>query len=257
MLAAPDGRLRLQASSSEQVRLVELCELDGAAGPCLTAYRSGETMAQDDLTVADPRWTAFATRARQDGLRSVHAIPMRLREHTIGVLNLFAVGVGPLPHADQELGRALADMATISLRHHQLIEAHRGQSEQQQRALTTRLDIEQAKGLLAQRLGIDPPEAFQRLRRHARATNRKLADLARDVLTGRASLPEDDPPRQPRAGAAAYAHRAAESARAAARDAERSAHAAAQAQQDAHAVRQRLTRRRHADRDPDGPDSPA
>jgi ANTAR domain len=163
-----------------------------------------------------------------------------------------------LPHLNERQRRLAVAVEARLLGHGGVRVAARvaGMSEHQ-RAFTTRLDIEQAKGLLAQRLGIDPPEAFQRLRRHARATNRKLTDLARDVLTGRASLPQDDPPQQPRAGTAAYADRAAESARAAARDAQQSAHAAAQAQQDARAARRRLTQRRHADQAPDGPESPA
>jgi len=186
MLAGPDGRLRLLASSSEQVRLLELFELNGTQGPCLAAYRNGTTVADTDLAAADPRWAAFAARAHHDGLRSVHAIPMRSREHVIGVLNLFDTAVGPLPHHDQQLGRALADVATIGLRQHDHVETHRGMSQQFQGAFATRLDIEQAKGLLAERLGIDPSEAFQRLRSHARDTDRTLAALARDVLTGQA-----------------------------------------------------------------------
>jgi hypothetical protein len=85
-------------------------------------------------------------------------------------------------------------VATIGLRQHQVIESHRSLSQQLQGAFTRRLDVEQAKGMLAERLGVDPPEAFNRLRSHARAPNRRLADLARDVLTGRASLPADEPP---------------------------------------------------------------
>ena len=110
--------------------------------------------------------------------------------------------------------------------------------------------------MLTERLGVDPPEAFNRLRSHARATNRKLADLARDVLTGRASLPADDPPQQPDA-AARYAHRARQSAQAAARDAQGAAQSATQARQAADAARQRLAKHRHPDRHRRPTDNPS
>ncbi|OJF12885.1 GAF and ANTAR domain-containing protein [Couchioplanes caeruleus] len=190
MLADPDGRLRLLASSSERVRLLELFEIDATDGPCLTAYHSGHTTEHRDLSMPDPRWTRFTTRARHDGYRSVHAIPMRLRGEVIGVLNLFHTATGPLDATSQSLGRALADIATLALLQRRTINQHRSLAEQLRTAFTTRLDIEQAKGLLAERLNIEPDEAFERLRQHARATNTKLAHLARDITAGRTTLPE-------------------------------------------------------------------
>jgi hypothetical protein len=147
-------------------------------------------------------------------------------------------------------------VATIGLRQHQVIESHRSLSQQLQGAFTRRLDVEQAKGMLAERLGVDPPEAFNRLRSHARAPNRRLADLARDVLTGRASLPADEPP--PAAGRRrqirppCQAKRPGRSPRRAG-----AAQSATQARQAADAARQRLAKHRHPDRHRRPTDNPS
>jgi len=195
MLADPDGGIRLVASSDETARALELFEIDGDQGPCLSAYRSGHIVEHRRLDQPDPRWARFAERAHEAGYTSTHAIPMRLRGDTIGVLNLFSHAPGPLTEPHQRLGQALADVATIALLQHRAIGTHRTLTEQLQAAFTSRVDIEQAKGLLAERLGIAPDEAFQRIRRHARRTNRKLSTLARDLITGTATLPDPDPPR--------------------------------------------------------------
>jgi len=189
MIADPDGRIRLLASSDETTRLLELFEIDGNQGPCLTAYRSGDIVEHTHLATPDPRWAPFAARAHTDGFNATHAVPMRLRGEIIGVLNLFSRTPGPMSTPHQHLGKALADIATIALLQHRAVNAHRTLAEQLQHAFATRLDIEQAKGLIAERHQITPDEAFQRIRAHARRTNRKLAQLARDLNTGTATLP--------------------------------------------------------------------
>lgn len=251
MLAAPDGRLRLLASSSDEVRLLELFELDSGTGPCMTAYHSGVITTEADLATADPRWTAFAARARAGGLKSAHAIPLRLRQDTIGVLNLFDTAVGPMPPPDRQLGRALADVATIGLRQHHVIGTRRGVST------ATRPDVEQAKGILAERMGITPSKALLRLHGHAGRTNLTVTDLARDVIAGRASPPREDRPREdrvrPAEAAVTYARLARDRAHAAAIDAHLSAETAAQARQAADAARRRLLGPGRDAHDPDGP----
>ncbi|MFC6063697.1 GAF and ANTAR domain-containing protein [Streptomyces ochraceiscleroticus] len=188
MLAAPGGPLRLVATTSEQVRLVELFEIDAREGPCLTAYREGAAVDHVDLT-APSRWPGFSVRAHRAGYHSVHASPIRLRAETIGVLNLFRRATGPLPEADKHLARALADATAISLLQQTALEHHRTLSTQLQGALNTRTVIEQAKGYLASHHGIDPAAAFKHLRAHARHHQVRLADLARDVIDGIVTLP--------------------------------------------------------------------
>jgi GAF domain-containing protein len=111
MLAGPDGDLRVMASSSEAMRVLELFELQSKEGPCLDCYRSGQPVVNQDLAVVNPRWPRFALEAYGAGFRSVHALPMRLRATVIGALNLFHVEPGEMREGDVDAAQALADVA--------------------------------------------------------------------------------------------------------------------------------------------------
>jgi GAF domain-containing protein len=184
MLVAPEGDLRLAASSSEAMRVVELFELQSEEGPCLDCHRIGEPVLNEDLAAVNGRWPTFAPVAYEAGFRAVHAIPMRLRRRIIGALNLFDTETRPLSAADARAGQALADMATIAILQHRAALEAQTITEQLNSALTSRVLIEQAKGMLAERANIEIPEAFETLRSHARVNNLRLADVAQDLLDG-------------------------------------------------------------------------
>src|SRR5689334_4541247 len=84
MLAGADGILRVVASSSEEMRVLELFEEQAAEGPCLDCYRTGEPVTNQDLAGALDRWPRFAPEAMNAGFTSVQALPMRLRGSVIG-----------------------------------------------------------------------------------------------------------------------------------------------------------------------------
>jgi hypothetical protein len=209
LLADPRGELRVVAASSEAARLLELFQLQSDQGPCLDCFRSGRPVAAADLAAEAARWPRFAPAARQAGFAAVQALPMRLREQVIGALNLFSADPGALAPADVRVGQALADVATISLLHERSMRHSDTLNEQLQTALNSRVIIEQAKGKIAERLGLDMDQAFSLLRDQARTSNRRLSDLARafvdgtEPLTGltatktRQRLPGDGQPRQP------------------------------------------------------------
>jgi len=187
MLVAPDGNLRVMASSSEAMRVLELFEIQAQEGPCLDCFRTGGPVVNQDLVTANDRWPRFATEALAAGFHSVHALPMRLRGKVIGALNLFHLEPGAMRQADVDAAQAFADVATIAiLQHRAATEAH-ALNEQLNGALNTRIVIEQAKGVVAERQSLDMEQAFATLRNHARNHNRKLAEVAVDVIEG--SLP--------------------------------------------------------------------
>jgi GAF domain-containing protein len=115
MLAGPDGQLKVMASSSEAMRVLELFELQAKEGPCLDCYHSGKPVMQADLATPTTRWPRFAAETLAAGFRSVQALPMRLRGTVIGALNLFHAEAGEMPPADIEGAQALADVATIAI----------------------------------------------------------------------------------------------------------------------------------------------
>jgi GAF domain-containing protein len=183
MLAAPDGDLRVMASSSETMRLLELFELQSQEGPCLDCYRTGEPVAHD-LTDHDARWPCFSPEAIEAGFHSVGALPMRLRGTVIGALNLFHLRSGGMGTADAAAAQALADVATIAVLQHRAALEAQLVNEQLDHALNSRIVIEQAKGMVAEREGLDMAEAFSRLRGHARNHSLRLVEVAGDIIDG-------------------------------------------------------------------------
>jgi GAF domain-containing protein len=184
MLVAPEGDLRVVASSSEEMRVVELFELQSEEGPCPDCFRTGEAVLNQNLATVGGRWPRFGPVALEAGFRSVHAVPMRLRGVIIGALNLFRADEGELEDGDILVAQALADVATIAiLQHRAAFEAYRV-NEQLHHALNSRIVIEQAKGMLAERAGLDMEQAFSWLRHHARNHNLLLVDVARAVIDG-------------------------------------------------------------------------
>ena len=187
MLAGPDGNLRVIASSSEAMRVLELFEIQSAEGPCLDCYRTGEPVIAEDLSDGTGRWPRFAPEAIKAGFNSVDALPMRLRGSVIGALNLFHAEKGGMAEDDVDTAQALADVATIGILQHRAALEAQALNDQLNHALNSRVTIEQAKGMLAERLNIEMDKAFASLRAHARNNNLRLADVAKGIVEG--SLP--------------------------------------------------------------------
>jgi len=184
MLATPQGHLQAVTSSSEAMRVVELFELQSAEGPCLDCFHSGEAVVNQDLAAAGSRWPVFAPVAVDAGFRGADAIPMRLRGQIIGALNLFRAETGSLNDDDVVVAQALADIATITIIQNRAVVASHELNAQLESALSSRVVIEQAKGIIAERRRIPVDDAFAQLRRHARNNNLRLADVAQDTVSG-------------------------------------------------------------------------
>ena len=182
------------ASSSEAMRVLELFEIQAQEGPCLDCYRTGRPVVNQDLAAVDGRWPRFAAEALAAGFRSVHALPMRLRGTVIGALNLFHVEPGEMRPADVDAAQAFADVATIAILQHRAALEAQVLNEQLNHALNTRIVIEQAKGMVAERAGLDMEQAFATLRNHARNHNLRLVDVAGDVISGALAVSALDRP---------------------------------------------------------------
>src|SRR6266571_4074740 len=188
MLASPAGSLGLVASSSEAMRLLELFELQAQEGPCLDAFRTGEPVEHENLQAGSGRWPVFSAAALQAGFRSAVALPIRLRAVTLGALNLLSVSRAPMAEADVIVARAFADLAALSIAHHRATAEAQRLNEQLSSALTSRVVIEQAKGVICERAGVDLAEAFARLRAYARSSNLRLTDVAQAAVAGTLDL---------------------------------------------------------------------
>lgn len=181
LLARSVDQLALSAASSEEMHVLELFELQSRTGPCYSAYMQREQVPVTDLEAARDRWPDFVPRALELGFRSGYAFPLRLRGSAIGALNLFRESTKPLADDDVHLGQSLADVATIGILQERSVSDAELRAEQLQRALDSRVLIEQAKGMLAERLGIEPATAFEQIRSHARSRNMKLREVCLQV----------------------------------------------------------------------------
>src|ERR1700733_1919171 len=190
LLADAHGVLQLVAASTEQARVVELFQIQNDEGPCLDGYRTGQPVIVPDITTdqAAERWPRFAAAAREMGFAAVHAIPMRLRDQVIGTLNLFSTAAVGLDPAVARAARALVDVATIGILQERATREHELVAGQLQVALNSRIIIEQAKGILAERMRVTPDQAFIVLRAYSRTNNSPLPGLAADVIGGTADL---------------------------------------------------------------------
>jgi GAF domain-containing protein len=184
ILATADRELRLMASSSEAMRVLELFELQSDEGPCMDCYRTGASIVNLHLAKAHTRWPRFTPRALAAGFHSVHALPMRLRGSVIGALNMFRVDEGAMHEDDVVAAQAFADIATIAILQHRAAARAQLLNDELGEALNNRIVIEQAKGVLAERSSLDMEQAFTRLRTYARNNKRRLVDVASDVISG-------------------------------------------------------------------------
>ena len=188
ILANTRGELEVIASTSERSRLIGLLQLGSGAGPCLEAFQTGRVVSATSVDQMTSRWSAFAASAQESGYRSVHAIPLRLRTTSLGSLNLFRETEGVLNESDAAAAQALADVATISLLQERTLRETDVARAQLQRALDSRVVIEQAKGVISQQHGIDMDEAFRRIREHARASRTRLVIVAQEIVARQLTL---------------------------------------------------------------------
>ncbi|WP_022891372.1 GAF and ANTAR domain-containing protein [Agromyces subbeticus] len=182
LLADDGGELEVLASTSEESRLVETMQLGAEAGPCIESFRTASVVSVPDIEQARPEWHEFRAAAREQGFTGVYAVPLRLRETTIGALNLFLDEHRSLGERDLRAAQALADVATIGILHERTLRASDAARAQLQQALNSRVTIEQAKGILAYTHDVPMEEAFELLRHHARSNQLPIALVARQLV---------------------------------------------------------------------------
>jgi GAF domain-containing protein len=146
----------------------------------MDCFRTSRPIAAPDLR-GMTEWPRFIAHTLETGYRSVHAVPMRLRTETIGALNLFGIQPRALGPDELRIAQALADVVTIGILQERAIRRREVLAEQLQVALNSRVVIEQAKGVLAERGQLEMERSFEVLRGHARATNQRLSDVALGV----------------------------------------------------------------------------
>jgi hypothetical protein len=181
-LAAPRGDLRVMASSSERMHALELIEVQNDEGPCRDCVRDGQQVLNQRLDGSEDRWPLFTPKAREAGFHMVHALPLRLRNDVIGAMNIFSPNLLALSDQDVNLTQALADVATIGILQERAVKHGTNLAEQLQGALNSRVLLEQAKGIVAERRQVDMDQAFAMLRSYARNNRKQLSAVASAII---------------------------------------------------------------------------
>lgn len=182
ILSDGDGHLEVVASTNERSRLVEILQLRAGSGPCVESFTTGRAVAVPDIDGTGDKWPKFQAGALAQGFASMHAVPLRLRATTIGSLNLFWDRTGGLSSGDTNTVQALADVATIGILQERAIRESDVVRQQLQHALSSRVLIEQAKGVVAYTHGVPMGDAFNKIRAYARTNGLPLADVAERIV---------------------------------------------------------------------------
>lgn len=173
------------AASSERVTMIESSAQRHEEGPWRDCCRSGEQVAVPDLAAEGDRWPKYVAMARRAGFAAVHTLPLRRRAELVGALTLYRTDRGELEKPDTRLAQAMADVATIGILGTRALRQQETLTTQLQYALNSRVIIEQAKGVLAERLGVNTTAAFTTLRSYARSHNTRVSELASSIVDGK------------------------------------------------------------------------
>jgi ANTAR domain/GAF domain len=179
-----DDRHELAGYADQSTSVAALPPPDRAGGPGPEAYRSGRPVSCPDLDAAPAHWRGLAESARAAGLRGVYAWPLRHRDSVVGAVEVYRTGSMPYTEPEVHRGQVLATVATISILRERRQRRADELARQLQHALDSRLVIEQAKGILAERSKVGVDEAFTLLRGYARRHQSRLATVARQLIDG-------------------------------------------------------------------------
>ncbi|MEV8315339.1 GAF and ANTAR domain-containing protein [Streptomyces sp. NPDC059900] len=159
-----------------------------SGGPCVESLGTGLPVPPMRLAAAEPRsrWPEFTALALRQGIGVTYTVPLRQRGTLLGALNVFLPKASGVPRPDRELRLALAisDAAALGLHNHRAYTEYRTLATQLQGALTSRVRIEQAKGILAERWHTGVDEAFEALRRYARRERLVIDLVAKELIKG-------------------------------------------------------------------------
>lgn len=183
MLVDDTGALRYVLGSDPSAQALEQAQEDLVEGPCVDSFVLGEHVRTDDL-IADPRWPRLGARLAGAGVGAVLGVPTRLGGAPVGSLNVYREAPYAWDDSDEDAIAVYAGLVEGVLAG--AVATRRGERivAQLQEALDRRIVIERAVGLLMARLDTDAVGAFGSLRRAARSSRRRVADVAEDVLAG-------------------------------------------------------------------------
>jgi GAF domain-containing protein len=183
MLVDADGQLRWASASDQTAQAVEDGQERLAQGPCAVAFSQRLPAAIRDLRT-EPDWREFTQVLVSEGIRAALSVPVELDGGVIGTLDVYAHQPRDWDPSEVAALQAYAGLVASLLSAATTVQVKGRLADQLQAALEHRWLIEQAKGVLMGREQLDAQTAFERLRGVARASTRRVVDVARDVTAG-------------------------------------------------------------------------
>lgn len=176
-----EGRPATAVFTDEAAPEIDSAQYETGIGPCLDAFRHGEVLVIDD-TEKDERWAPFSEAAAARGIRSTLSLPLVVNHEGIGALNLYSRDAAAFDDSDVEVGTAFATQAAIALANAQAYWDAYQLGVDLRTAMQSRAVIEQAKGMLMATQRCSADEAFQILVRASQRENRKLREMADELV---------------------------------------------------------------------------
>lgn len=181
-LTDSDGRLHPVTGINELSLGLETLEERFQEGPCVDAYLLGKVVRVSDLSKPPEQWPRWNKEARERNVRAVLGVPLRVRDESLGAVNIYSAEPREWHDTDVKVACILADMAASYVANASALEESRRTTEQLREALESRIIIEQAKGVLANELRCTVDQAFVVLREHARRNGASLRQVAHAVV---------------------------------------------------------------------------
>lgn len=176
-----EGGPRAVAASDDWYRSLDEAQHAEHEGPCLDAARTGLVF-RVRSTAAEPRWPSYMPIAAARGVGSMVSLPMTSEVKTIGALNLYSSATDAFSAEAVSVAELIAGHASLATQVAATLFHHRDLGEQLRVAMESRATIEQAKGIIMATAGCGPEEAFELMVRQSQHENRKLRDLARELV---------------------------------------------------------------------------
>jgi GAF domain-containing protein len=176
-----DGRPTTAVFTDPTSPEIDSAQYETGVGPCLDAWRH-QRVFRIESTADDEQWPAFSQACLEHGVGSTISFPLGVRGNGIGALNLYSKEPSAFSDDDEQTGMLFAEQASVALTNAQLYDSAYRLTQQLQEALTSRAVIDQAKGILMGQHGVGPDEAFNVLRTTSQRENRKLRDIAQELV---------------------------------------------------------------------------
>jgi hypothetical protein len=188
MVEGPDHRTPLCASDAVAASVLDLCFTLGE-GPGLDAHQSGAPVAEPDLALPHhPRWPSFAPPALSAGAAALFSFPLHVGDVRLGALTVHQGRSGALSAEQHADALTMASVMVCAILAHQAGAPPGALADELAVLETSKAEVHQACGMVSVQLAVSLADAAVRLRAHAYAEERPLAEVARDVVERRLRL---------------------------------------------------------------------